>query len=318
MLIDFEEKDHVYSINGDIASISVTELLKKHNIAPDYNGVSNATLKNASKKGKEVHKDLENILNTKDYEPKTEQGKNFAKWVKENLDCGVAEQMLGYRYNEMLIAGTADVMGFLKDGTPIVADHKNTSQFHREYVTWQVNLLDFFARRIANEKINGKILNWKGAKKFYCFHYDPKSGELTVHELEKIDDEEILELLMCEYKNEIYQRKSLVIEKELALELEKIERFIAKVEKQKKNAEIREKELRQQLQQAMEKQGIKAWESPSKRVTATYIYDRDDLVLDAVKVKERYPQVYADCLKAKHTKAFVKIKVKEKNENDKD
>lgn len=318
MLIDFEEKEHCYSVNGDIASISITELLKKHKLAPDYSGISASKLKNASKKGKEVHKDLELILNEKDYEPKTEQGKNFAKWVKENLDCGVGEQMLAYRHNEMIIAGTADVMGFLKDGTPIVADHKNTSQFHREYVTWQVNLLDYFARRIGTERVNGKPLNWQGAKKFYCFHYDTKSGELTVYELEKIDDEEIVELLMCEYRGEIYQRKELVIEKELALELEKIERYIAKVEKQKKNAETHAKELRQQLMQAMEKQGIKTWESPSKRVQATYVYERDDLILDGAKLKAKFPQVYADCLKNKHTNAFIKMKVRGKDEDDKD
>ena len=41
------------------------------------------------------------------------------------------------------------------------------------------------------KKINGKVLKWKGASEFYCFHYDPKTGEMKVYELEKVPDEEI-------------------------------------------------------------------------------------------------------------------------------
>ena len=63
MEIGFEEKGHIYSINGEIASISVTELLTKHGLAPNYNGTSRAKLKESAEIGKAVHKDLENILN---------------------------------------------------------------------------------------------------------------------------------------------------------------------------------------------------------------------------------------------------------------
>ena len=169
MIVDFEEKGHIYSVNGEIASISVTELLTKHGLSP-YSGANKAKMKESADVGKEIHKDLEDILNVAGYEPKTEQGKQFAEWVKENLDCGVGEQMLGFESNGLVIAGTADVMAIAKDKTLIIADHKNTSQFHREYVSWQVSILDYFARKLGKEKINGKLLNWKGAKRFICFH----------------------------------------------------------------------------------------------------------------------------------------------------
>ena len=94
MIIEFEEKGHVYSVNGEIASISVTELLAKHGLAPDYSGVDKKKLRESSAIGKEVHKDLENVLNVAGYEPKTQQGKQFKEWVEQNLDCGVGEQML--------------------------------------------------------------------------------------------------------------------------------------------------------------------------------------------------------------------------------
>ena len=71
MIVEFEEKDHIYSVNGDIASISVTELLKKHGLSPNYDGVNKQVLRESAEKGKDVHKDLENVLNEANYEPKT-------------------------------------------------------------------------------------------------------------------------------------------------------------------------------------------------------------------------------------------------------
>ena len=227
MIVNFEEKGHIYSVNGEIASISVTELLTKHGLSP-YSGANKAKMKESADVGKAIHKDLEDILNVASYEPKTEQGKQFAEWVKENLDCGVGEQMLGFESNGLVIAGTADVMAIAKDKTLSIADHKNTSHFHREYVSWQVSILDYFARKLGKEKINGKLLNWKGAKRFICFHYDPKTGKMTAHELNKVADEEIERLLDCELRDEIYQRPTLVIDPELQQKyLQAEENFIA-------------------------------------------------------------------------------------------
>ena len=56
MQVDFEEKDHVYFVNGEIASISVTELLHKHGLAPNYGTTPKERLEASAQKGKEVHK----------------------------------------------------------------------------------------------------------------------------------------------------------------------------------------------------------------------------------------------------------------------
>ena len=44
MKIELEEKNHTYFVDGEIASISITELLRKHGLAPDYGSVSKAKL----------------------------------------------------------------------------------------------------------------------------------------------------------------------------------------------------------------------------------------------------------------------------------
>ena len=317
MIVDFEENGHIYSINGEIASISVTELLAKHGLAPDYSGTNKKKLRESSEKGKAVHKDLENVLNEPNFEPKTEQGKHFAEWCKEHLDCGVGEQMLGYEQDGMIIAGTADVMGISKDRKKlIIGDHKNTAKFHREYVTWQVSLLDYFARKLGKEKINGKLLNWKGAEEFYCFHYDPKTGEMTVHELYKIDDEEIEKLLNCEYNGEIYHRPMLVVDPELEKKyLEAEEKFMAIEMKAKELQETRDN-LRAELLKLFEAQGIKSWETPNNKLLVSYVAPQEQIRVDSKKLKEKFPQAYIECQKIVKVKSQIRVKVRGGDEDE--
>lgn len=315
MIVEFEEKGHIYSVNGDIASISVTELLKKHGLSPNYDGVNKKALRESSEKGKKVHKDLENILNVVDYKPTTPQGEQFAEWVKNNFDCGVGEQMLGYEKDGMIIAGTADVMGISKNGKYlIIGDHKNTSVFHREYVTWQVSILDYFARKLGDEKINGKLLNWKGAKEFYCFHYDPKSGKMTVYKLDKIDDNEIEKLLDCEFKGEIYQRPILVIDPEFEKKYLEVEKEFMAIETTAKELQLKRDELRSELVKLFEKQGIKSWESKNGKLLVTYIAPQEQIRVDSKKLKEKFPQAYTDCQKLVKVKSSVRVTIRGEEE----
>ena len=315
MIVNFEEKGHIYSVNGEIASISVTELLTKHGLSP-YSGANKAKMKESADVGKAIHKDLEDILNVASYEPKTEQGKQFAEWVKENLDCGVGEQMLGFESNGLVIAGTADVMAIAKDKTLIIADHKNTSQFHREYVSWQVSILDYFARKLGKEKINGKLLNWKGAKRFICFHYDPKTGEMKVYELNKVADEEIERLLDCELHDEIYQRPTLVIDPELQQKyLQAEENFIA-FEKQIKAVQKVRDDLRAEMLRLFEEQGIKSWESPDGKLLVTYIPQTEQVRVDSTKLKTKFPQVFTECQKLSKVKSQIRVTVRGEDDGE--
>lgn len=312
MRIDFEEKNHTYKVNGNIADISVTELLKKHGLAPNYDFSNEDIKKKSAEKGKEVHKDLENVLNKPNYEPQTRQGRQFKEWVAENLDSGVGEQMLGYEYNGFILAGTADVIGITKDNELMVADHKNTSAFHREYVTWQVNLLDYMARQLGKDKVNGRQLNWKGAKKFYCFHYNPQNGQMKVIELEKIPDTEIERLILCEYNKEIYKRRELVIEPKLELKWKKAEQTLLAIEEKHKKAEEKAKALREELLKLFEQQGISKWTTDTMSVS--YVPESESLRVDTDKLKKEYPQVFSNCQKLSKKKAYIRITLREEGE----
>lgn len=314
MRVEFEEKGHVYSVNGNIASSSVTELLKKHGLAPKYENANPKDLKKRASVGKEVHKDLENILNESQYEPKTKQGEYFLEWVKDNLDCGVGEQVLGYEGDEGLtLAGAADVMGFMKDGSSVIADHKNTVQFHREYVSWQVSILDYFARRISGDKINGKPFNWSGAKKFLCFHYNPKTGEMSVKELEKISDTEIERLLQCEINDEIYQRPNLVVDADLQQRFLTAEQYLIQVQEEYNRAVEASKKIREEMLKIFQDQGIQSWSSPNG-IKVNFVQGYDKMSVDSAKLKKDFPSVYTQCQKITKIKPSIRISFKEEDE----
>lgn len=314
MIIELEEKTHCYSVNGDIASISLTELLSKHGLSPSYNGVSKGKLRESAMVGKSVHKDLEGIFNFVGYKPKTLQGKNFLKYVKENIDCGIAEQKLAIEYKGLIIAGTADLLAILKDGTKAVADHKTTSKVYKEAVSWQTSILDYMARKIGLENVNGKPLNWKGADKFLCYHYEKDTGEINIIELDKVDDEEIERLFECELNGEIYQRPNLIVDADLQERVEKAEQYLVEVEQSAEQAKEKAKALREQLQTLMEQQKIKSWESPSGLVKVTYIDKFEKMNIDSAKLKKDFPEVYSKCQKIVTSNATVRVTIR-KGEN---
>ena len=311
MKIAFEERNHVYAINGEIATTSVTELLAKHGLAPNYTGASRAKLQESADKGKAVHKDLEEIVNDLSHVPTTEQGKQFREWATMNLKMGVAEQKVGFEFEGFSIAGTIDLIGIDYEDRLIIGDHKNTSKFHREYVSWQVSLYDYFLRRLGNETINGRgFAGWSGAKKFYCFHYDPKTAKMTIYELEKIADEEIEKLIECERKGEKYVRPNLYLDKEMQNKFLLAEQLLAQKQAEYKQAEAEADKIREEILQAFEKQHILSWESPNKKVKVTYVHKTDVESVDKAKLKKDFPTVYNKVIKLTSRKAYIKIETK--------
>ena len=313
MRIQFNEKEHQYIVDGDIAFISVTELLRKHGIAPDYSKADKGVLTEKREKGKEIHKDLENVLNMANYTPTTVYGEKFSEWVSENISCGVAEQLLAYNYKGLVIAGTSDLMFYLKNGDVCVGDHKCVSKIEKEYVSWQVSIYDYFARKLKGRVVNGVKWNWKGANMFYCFQYN--DDEMKVIELEKISDQEIERLIECEFKQEIYQRPLLVIDKEFQLAIEKAESVLLEVEKAREKAVAEASELRAKLLAEMERQQIDEWETDRLKVKLVYGYDKQSV--DTKKLKAEYPLAYINCQKISKVKSSIRITEKD-DERDRD
>ena len=271
MEIKFNEKNHTYTVNGEYCNISITQLLRKHHLAPDYKGVSDETLAKAAERGTNIHKDLECLLKYPDYDPFTKEGEAFKRYIDEFIDCAAAEQMLAINYKGMWLAGTADVIGFFKnkDKGCFVADHKTTSAINREYVSWQVSIIDYILRHL-NENINGKVINWKGADELLCFHYG-KDGDMQVIKLNKVSDEEIERLLEAEYCGLIYERKELAIDDEIKGNMLNVARSINETEKTLKKLKEQQKKYLDIIKKEMETQGIKKIENDYFKIQYPFI-----------------------------------------------
>ena len=315
MKITLKEDTHAYVVDGDIASISVTELLSAQGIAPDYSQVDKEVLSHASDVGKSIHKDIEDCVNNANYKPETPQGIEFKKYADKHISSAISEVKIAYNYKGMIIAGTCDLLGFFqKTGLPFIADHKTTNVINREYVAWQTSIYDFMFRKLDAELINGQIINWHGTPYRYCFHFDKNSGTMKVIKLPIIPDDEIIKLFEAQYKGEKYERPDLFIDDELSLSLEDAEYKLAVAEQNYKKAKEYAETFRAKLLNAFETQNITKYESDN--IKATYTAPCDHLSVDATKLKKNYPEVYNNVLKDIKVKASISITCKNAPDDD--
>lgn len=84
---------------------------------------------------------------------------------------------------------------------------------------------------------------------------------------------------------------------------------VVQVTRQKSELEKREKELKAQLCDAMEKYGVKKFESES--LNLTYVAATTTTKLDGKKLREKYPDIVAEFTSRSNVSAYVKIKVLE-------
>lgn len=83
---------------------------------------------------------------------------------------------------------------------------------------------------------------------------------------------------------------------------------IVDVIENKKRLEEQEKKLKEKLKLAMEQYGVKSFKN--NKLSLTYVAETTTVKIDSKQIKEKYPNVYAECSKASNVSAYVKITVK--------
>ncbi|MCD8090520.1 MAG: hypothetical protein LUD81_07880 [Clostridiales bacterium] len=101
------------------------------------------------------------------------------------------------------------------------------------------------------------------------------------------------ETLLVEFEN-----KALTVIKE-----------IAEISRKKKDLEAKDNEMRQALEEAMSKFGVKKFDNDL--ISVTYINPSTSISVDTAKVKKLYPDIAAECSKTTNKKGYVKITVKD-------
>lgn len=99
-----------------------------------------------------------------------------------------------------------------------------------------------------------------------------------------------------------YNGKELVVASELINQIKDFER-------RKIAIEIQEKQLREELLEAMEKYGITSWNTDDGSIKATYKKSYTRTSIDSKRLKEELPDIAEEYSKQSEVKASVELKI---------
>lgn len=291
--VKFNKKNHTYTLikeNGEKCNLtSVTTLLKKHGISPDYSNVNENVLEAKAERGSVIHEELEQFINHKQIGFTGELEQFIAACKAKNILPSKSEFMV---WNDE-IAGTVDVAGVI-DGQTFLGDFKTTVTLHREAVAWQLSLYAY----LLNEKFD----------KLLCIHF-PDAETCKVVEIQPIPTEEIERLLECERNCELYQKKTLELDTVSCEKIITIQQELKSLDDRKKELEQTESELKKMLIEKMEETGVKSIDNDYFKIT--YIAPSIRETLDFAKLKKELPEVANQYVKTTAIKASVRITLKD-------
>lgn len=285
--VTFDVAKHLYK-RGETPLISVTQLLKKHGLAPDYGAVPADVLERKAALGTAIHAEIENYIKTGEIPDFCSA--EFTTFIELTREAGLvfteAEKMVSRDF----LAGKIDLLG-----RGILADVKTSQTLDREYVRWQLSLYDWL--------YNDETLPMK----LYAIHL-PINGKGKIVPLEPIPPTEVRRLIEAEEKGEIYTPPVVALNEDTLSLLYSVETLLTELNADVKRAEERKAAILDELKAAMEDAGVTKYESAALAIT--YVAESTRETVDSAKLKKEYPDVAAACKKTSTTKAYVKVKVK--------
>ena len=285
-MIEFNEEKHEYTLNGK-KLISVTQLMKKHGLAPNYDNVPVEVLKNKAQRGSLVHKEIEEYLKDKKF-GFTDELYEFVEYLKNNKNINALRSE--FIVHNDIVAGTVDLL--IQEGESLViADIKTTTKLHKEAIRWQLSIYAYLS---GLDIKSGRALHFNDG--------------LKVVEFELLPMEEVANLMECERCNQLY-KKELDLSNNVLEELYKVEQVIKYYEDKKEEAEKQAKEMRQALMKAMEKANISNFENDHIKIT--YVAPTVRKSIDSTRLKKEQPSIYDEYQKESNVKASLRITIKE-------
>lgn len=286
-MIEFNPETHEYFSDGK-KLISVTQLMRKHGLTPDYSGVPASVLAAKAERGTLVHKEIETYIKTGEIGFTAECAEFAAYCDREGIDPKESETIV---YND-IAAGTIDLV-YMQGGKTYLADYKTTATLHTDAVAWQLSIYKaLFGKQIDGLKV---------------FHF-PEGGTLSVHDVPEKPAEEVQRLLQCE-RDSVPYTQSISLSGAALAELAALEALIKVIDTQKKDAEARAQELRSAIMSAMKENAVTSYETDSIRITYVAPYTRASI--DTARLKKELPEVYAEYQKETTVKETLKITLKE-------
>lgn len=291
---NFDESKHEYTVNGKVL-LSVTQLLKKHGIAPDYSFVNKDLLELSARRGTAIHKEIENYIDTGDV-GFSEEFYTAIELLEQNGLTPIGAEIV--TYNDITV-GTIDLICTDGHGRYILIDTKTTSTIHKQAVAWQLSIYKALAETQYGIKISGLMV----------LHFPFKAKGKLVG-INPIPPTTVSELLDSERKDESYEVAQVVeFDESLLQAFTQAENHIVQVEQMLKTAKEQAEEYRKQIFAVMKSNNVKSLENDRLQITVKDAYNRT--TVDSKKLQEEYPTIYTRVLKTSTVGATLLIKVKE-------
>jgi len=285
-------EDHEYWL-GDKRLTGITGIISRQLFPDKYKSVPDKVLKAAAARGTKVHEDLQ--IYDMFGEINSEEARLYAQLKEDSGFETIDSEYIVTDYADF--ATPIDKLIYFQDtpyGAVDLADVKNTRVLDKESLSWQLSINKYLFN-IVNPDIP--------VNKLYAIW--TRNG-VSLHEIEEIPQEEVIELLNCEREGRQYIRKDVVTvadEKAIAVvrELSSVLVEIAELEA-KRDA------MKKGLEDMFEQFGVEKWETDAFTITRVKGSTRE--TFDSKKFKENNPELYAEYVKTSEVKPTIRIKLK--------
>ena len=291
-MLKFDAEKHEY-FDGEKRLISVTQLLRKHGLAPDYSGVSDAVLNAKAERGTLIHSEIEDFIKNGEF---TSELSAFIDVCAENdVNPLESEKIV---YNDV-VAGKFDLL-CEERGKTVLVDYKTTATLHKDSVSWQLSIYKNLYEGMTGKKID----------ELKVYHFT--NGGLRVVDVPEKPQAEVERLMQCEREGTQFTQSVTVSEKALA-ELAEVESLIKTIEEQKKEAQARSEQLRAAIMAAMKENGVLSLDNDRMKITYVAPYSRTSV--DSARLKKDHPEIYSEYQKSTTVKESLKITIKDGEES---
>lgn len=285
-------EDHIYWL-GDKQLSGITSAIGNQLFPDKYSNVPDSVLRDAAKRGTAIHEaiqayDMFGIAYI-------DEAKEYARLKEQHgFEIIDSEYIVSDYKNFATPIDKVMVFPDTEEGTVDLGDIKNTYSLDKEYLSWQLSINKYLFN-IVNPDIK--------VGKFYAIW--TRNG-VSLHEIDEIPQEEVVELLNCEVNGEQYIRKNILTKinsNEVEIAQQMSDMVVAIAEMQKKHDEFKE-----QLLNIFESYGVDKWETDLFTISRVKGYDRE--TFDSKRFKADEEELYNQYTKVTRVKPSVKIKLK--------
>lgn len=271
----YEDDGHIYRTADGRELLSVTQLMKKHGLSPDYSGVSDSVLSYKAELGTIAHASFEKFIKSNGgvVEPlpalfwfrDTLYGK-YDQWSSE-----VPILTMGFPVD---YAGRIDIVAKKGDRYTIF-DIKRTASVHKEALSWQLSLYRkgwCFDNNVPMETVELK-----------CIHINETPKVIKV---DPIPDTELNRLLECEAHGVPFIKAQMVTARQ-AKALLSFQKKVSTLKAKQKEAEQNFEKAKEEILRNMKAYGLTNFTVGTLSITRVPAYEKQ--TFDKEKVQKDFP-----------------------------